>query len=142
MKQFIIGQRWISESEPELGLGVIVEVESKTVTCFFPATKVDRRYGAQTAPLRRIKFVAGDEIKAQDGTTFILENITEDKGIITYYGEGKTLPEAMLADTLSFSKPEERLFAGNIDSNGLFKLRYDVLLNQRKLFTSSIRGFS
>lgn len=142
MKQFIIGQRWISESEPELGLGVIVEVESKTVTCFFPAAKVDRRYGAQTAPLRRIKFIPGDEVKAQDGTSFILESISEDQGIVTYHGEGKTLPEALLADTLSFSKPEERLFAGNIDSTGLFKLRYDVLLNQRKLFLSSIRGFS
>lgn len=142
MKQFIIGQRWISESEPELGLGVIVEVEAKTVTCFFPAAKVDRRYGTQTAPLRRIKFVAGDEIKAQDGTSFILENTTEAAGIVTYHGEGKILPESLLADTLSFSKPEERLFAGNIDSNELFKLRYDVLLNQRKLFISPIRGFT
>ncbi|WPU66007.1 RNA polymerase-associated protein RapA [Peredibacter starrii] len=142
MKQFIIGQRWISESEPELGLGVIVEVEAKTVTCFFPAAKVDRRYGTQTAPLRRIKFVQGDEIKAQDGTSFILENTTEAQGIVTYHGEGKTLSESLLADTLSFSKPEERLFAGNIDSNELFKLRYDVLLNQRKLFISPIRGFS
>jgi ATP-dependent helicase HepA len=142
MKQFIIGQRWISESEPELGLGVIVEVESKIVTCFFPATKVDRRYGSQTAPLRRIKFVEGDEVKGQDGTTFIVESISETQGIVTYFGEGKTLPEALLADTLSFSKPEERLFAGNIDSNELFKLRYDVLLNQRKLFISPIRGFT
>lgn len=142
MKQFIMGQRWISESEPELGLGVIVEVEAKTVTCFFPATKVDRRYGMQTAPLRRIKFVEGDEIKGQDGASFVVESITEDKGIVTYHGQGKILSESQLADTLSFSKPEERLFAGNIDSNEIFKLRYDVLLNQRKLFISPIRGFT
>lgn len=142
MKQFIIGQRWISESEPELGLGVIVEVEAKTVTCFFPATKVDRRYGAQTAPLRRIKFVEGDEVKSQDGSTFIVESTSEAQGIVTYHGQGKTLSESQLSDTLSFSKPEERLFAGNIDSNELFKLRYDVLLNQRKLFISPIRGFT
>lgn len=141
MKQFIMGQRWISESEPELGLGVIVEAEGKTVTCFFPASKVDRRYGFQTAPLRRIRFVEGDEVKSQDGAQFIVESVTEEKGILTYHGEGKTLPESQLADTLSFSKPEERLFAGNIDSNELFKLRYDVLLNQRKLFISPVRGF-
>ncbi|MFP5386107.1 MAG: RNA polymerase-associated protein RapA [Bacteriovoracia bacterium] len=141
MKQFIMGQRWISESEPELGLGVIVEVEAKTVTCFFPAAKVDRRYGSQTAPLRRIRFIEGDEVKAQDGTSFIVESVTDNNGIVTYHGEGKSLPESQLADTLSFSKPEERLFAGNIDSNELFKLRYDVLLNQRKLFISPVRGF-
>lgn len=142
MKQFIIGQRWISESEPELGLGVIIEVEAKTITCFFPAAKVDRRYGAQTAPLRRIRFVEGDEVKGSTGESFIVESTTEDKGIVTYHGEGKSLPESQLADTLTFSKPEERLFAGNIDSTELFKLRYDVLLNQRKLFISPIRGFS
>jgi ATP-dependent helicase HepA len=142
MKQFIMGQRFISESEPELGLGVIVEVEAKTVTCFFPAAKVDRRYGAQTAPLRRIAFVEGDEIRAQDGTTFVVEVVTEAAGLVTYRGQGKMLPESQLADTLSFSKPEERLFAGNVDSNELFKLRYDVLLNQRKLFVSPVRGFT
>jgi ATP-dependent helicase HepA len=141
MKQFIMGQRWISESEPELGLGVIVEVEAKTVTCFFPAAKVDRRYGFQTAPLRRILFVDGDEVKAQDGSSFIVESVSEESGIVTYKGQGKNLPESLLADTLSFSKPEERLFAGNIDSNQFFKLRYDVLLNQRKLFISPVRGF-
>ena len=81
MKQFIIGQRWISESEPELGLGVIVEVEAKTVTCFFPAAKVDRRYGAQTAPLRRIRFVEGDEEKGQAGDVFIVESLSEAAGI-------------------------------------------------------------
>lgn len=141
MKHFIIGQRWISESEPELGLGVIVDVESKTVTCFFPAAKVDRRYGFQTAPLRRIRFVEGDEVKSQEGDSFVVEQVTEDEGLLTYHGQGQELPETQLADTLSFSKPEERLFAGNIDSNELFKLRYDVLLNQRKLYISPVRGF-
>lgn len=142
MKQFIIGQRWISESEPELGLGVIVEVEGKTVTCFFPAAKVDRRYGAQTAPLRRIKFSPGDEVKGQNGEHLTVEELIEDDGLVTYQGQGESLLETHLADTLSFSKPEERLFAGNIDSNEMFKLRYDVLLNQRKLFISPIRGFT
>ena len=141
MKQFIIGQRWISESEPELGLGIIIEVEGKTVTCFFPAAKVDRRYGNLTAPLKRILFTEGDEVKALDGSTLIVESITETKGIVTYIGEGKALSESQLASTLSFSKPEERLFAGHVDSNELFKLRYDVLLNQRKLFISPVRGF-
>lgn len=141
MKQFIIGQRWISESEPELGLGVIVETESKTVTCFFPSAKVDRRYGIQTAPLKRILFSVGDEVKSQEGDSFIVESMSELHGLTTYHGEGKKLAESLLAGTISFSKPEERLFAGNIDSNELFKLRYDVMLNQRKLFISPVRGF-
>ncbi len=141
MKSFLVGQRWISESEPELGLGVIVEVESKTVICFFPAAKVDRRYGLQTAPLRRIEFNEGDEVKSGEGETFIVESKSEINGLIVYEGEGKKLIETQLSDNLSFSRPEERLFAGTTDSNELFKLRYDVLLNQRKQFISPIRGF-
>ena len=105
MKQFIIGQRWISESEPELGLGVIIEVEAKTITCFFPAAKVDRRYGAQTAPLRRIRFVEGDEVKGSNGETFIVESTSEEKGIVTYHGEGKSLPESQLAELAAMLDP-------------------------------------
>lgn len=142
MKQFIMGQRWISESEPELGLGVIVALESKTVTCFFPASKVDRKYGLNTAPLRRILFSQGDEVKAQDGTSLVVETVSQNQGIVSYHGGGRSITESQLSDTLSFSKPEERLFVGSIDSNELFKLRYDVILNQRKLFISPVRGFS
>ena len=31
---FKVGQRWFSEAEPELGLGVIQVVENKTVVVF------------------------------------------------------------------------------------------------------------
>jgi len=141
LKQFIIGQRWISESEPELGLGIIVEVEGKTVTCFFPEAKVDRRYGVNTAPLKRIKFSVGDEIKNQNNEAFIVLEVTEDDKLLTYHVEGQSILETELSGTLSFSRPEERLFAGSIDSNEVFKLRYDVLLNQRKLFISPVRGY-
>ncbi|MFA5583566.1 MAG: SNF2-related protein [Bacteriovoracaceae bacterium] len=141
MKQFVIGQRWISESEPELGLGIIVEVEGKTVTCFFPAAKVDRRYGVNTAPLKRIKFSKDDEIKDQNNEAFLVTETSEDDGLITYYFKEGSLLETELSGTLSFSRPEERLFAGSIDSNEVFKLRYDVLLNQRKLFISPVRGY-
>lgn len=142
MKSFVVGQRWISESEPELGLGLITEVESKTLNVFFPATNVERRYGSQSAPLRRLQFAAGDEITLQDQSVHKVEAVSEDKGIFTYHVTGGAkVPEIQLAATLSLSRPEERLFAGAIDSNELFKLRYDVLLNQRKLFTSPVRGF-
>lgn len=142
MKTFIVGQRWISESEPELGLGLIIEVESKTLNVLFPAGNVERRYGTQTAPLRRLNFQAGDEIRLQDNSVHKVESVLEEGGLFTYIveGDGK-YPEVFLSPTLSLSRPEERLFAGSIDSNELFKLRYDVMLNQRKLFISPVRGF-
>ena len=38
------GQRWMSRSEPKLGLGVIVEVEGAQVVVLFPAAEETRRY--------------------------------------------------------------------------------------------------
>ena len=124
MKTFIVGQRWISESEPELGLGLIVEVESKTLVVFFPASNVERRYGSMTAPLRRLVFAPGDEIRLQDGAVHKIEFINEVKGLIIYeIAGGVQVPEIQLLATLALSRPEERLFAGSIDSNEIFKLR-------------------
>ena len=57
MKSFLIGSRWISESEPELGLGVIIEIESKTVTCFFPAAKVENKIAINTIKIFFIIFL-------------------------------------------------------------------------------------
>jgi len=142
MKNFIVGQRWMSESEPELGLGVIVGVEGKIVTCFFPAAKVDRKYGLQSAPLKRIEFNIGDEIKSQSGESFIVEERKLQDNLWIYFGAGQSLMETKLSDHLAFSKPEERLLNGVFETNDLFKLRYDILLNQRKLFLSPVRGFS
>lgn len=142
MKNFVVGQRWISESEPELGLGLVVETESKTVTVFFPAASVERRYGHQTAPLRRLVFQPGDEIRLEDSSTHLVIAVKEEKGLMLYGVEGqRVVPEMELSATLALSRPEERLFAGALDSNDLFQLRYEVLLHQRKLFQSPVRGF-
>ena len=33
---FCKGQRWISETEPELGLGILFSFDPRTITVFFP----------------------------------------------------------------------------------------------------------
>lgn len=142
MKTFQVGQRWISESEPELGLGLVVEAEGKTVGIFFPAAKVERRYGAQTSPLRRIRFQTGDEIRLQDGSTHVVREALDSHGLCAYQLDHGVVPETQLSDTLSLGRPEERLFSGTIDSNDMFKLRYEVLLHQRQLYLSPVRGFT
>ncbi len=142
MKRFLLGQRWVSESEPELGLGLVVEAQDKTVQVAFPAAGVDRRYGIQSAPLRRIRFQEGDEIKLRDGGVHTVLEVGEKDGIVHYRVEGAIHAETLLADTLALARPEERLFAGSVDSNEMFKLRYDVLLNQRKQLASPVRGFT
>lgn len=35
---FIFGQRWISDTESELGLGTVVAIDGRMVTVLFPAS--------------------------------------------------------------------------------------------------------
>ena len=51
------GQRWISDSEPELGLGSLLRLSTRTVTVVFPACGETREYALDNAPLRRVRFL-------------------------------------------------------------------------------------
>ena len=51
---FAIGQRWISETENSLGLGMITALNFRSVTLHFPASDETRIYAVAQAPLTRI----------------------------------------------------------------------------------------
>ena len=57
---FAIGQRWISKTENNLGLGVISALDFRQVTIDFPAAQEQRIYAVQSAPLSRVQFRLGD----------------------------------------------------------------------------------
>jgi ATP-dependent helicase HepA len=135
------GQRWISESEPELGLGSVLRVTVRTVTLVFGASGESREYARDNAPLRRVRFRAGDTIKTHENTTRVVESVSERNGLIFYRGDGGELCETELSDTLSFNKPEERLFAGQVDPPDVFDLRFTALQHQHRRRQSRVRGF-
>src|ERR1041384_7443751 len=112
INQPVPGQRWVSDSEPELGLGIILKAEFGRVEIFFPAANEHRQYALKTAPLRRVQFKDGDRIKTHDGSELVVETAEERKGLLVYLAAGREVTEAELSDTISFSKPEERLLAG------------------------------
>ena len=62
-----LGQRWISDAEPELGLGVVIEVDARAMTVLFPRSEETRVYARANAPLTRIHFGAGDRIEDAGG---------------------------------------------------------------------------
>ena len=55
MNQPLPGQRWVSDSEPELGLGIILEAGFGRVEVLFPAASERRQYALKSAPLRRVE---------------------------------------------------------------------------------------
>ena len=146
MTAFAIGQRWISESENGLGLGVVVGVDQRTVTLLFPAADEQRVYAFASAPLTRVLFNAGDHIKSHEGWQLEVNDVQQQQGVVSYYGlrsdngESAVLREMELDHNISFSKPQDRLFAAQIDRNEHFNLRYQALKHQQAQFQSPLRG--
>ncbi len=77
-KTFKVGQRWASETQPELGLGVIEKAGSGRVTVYFAAADERLTYASANAPLRRVSFSVGDKVRAVGGTEIEVLEVEED----------------------------------------------------------------
>lgn len=142
MSNIIPGQRYMSTAEPELGLGLVSEIQEKMVTLFFPAAEEMRRYGIYSAPLKRIQFDIGDEITSSQGQTITVKEITtSDVGILIYTGEDHhVIAESELSDTINFHSPEEKLLNASTDRFSLFQLRHDTFHYSSWLAQLKVRG--
>ena len=72
-------------------------------------------YAAEQAPLKRVRFRAGDKVRTRADQEFLVKEVIEQQGLLIYVGENQRLPEAQLSDRLSLRGPQERLFAGRFD---------------------------
>lgn len=142
MTGFAAGQRWVSDAEPELGLGVIVRVEAGRVAVRFPAADEQRLYATESAPLRRVAYRPGDTVRTRDGAPVTVATVAGAGGLLTYRAaDGQAVPESELADALSFGSPDERLLHGRVDEWHAFDLRREALEHQHRRRKSPVRGF-
>lgn len=143
---FLVGQRWLSESENNLGLGIVKAVDHRTVTIHFPAAEEERVYAISAAPLARVRFQAGDRISSLDGWQLDVTEVVENQGVAIYLGkrldnnEDVVLPEMLLDHKISFSKPQDKLFSAQIDRSDRFALRFRALEHQQAQYQSPLRG--
>ncbi|RYY74725.1 MAG: RNA polymerase-associated protein RapA [Gammaproteobacteria bacterium] len=142
---FTIGQRWISEAEAELGLGIVLDIANRRLTLSFPAAGERRTYAMENAPVSRVLYQVGEKVRHQDGTSVKITRVLEQQGCLLYYGlvfdkdknltqQELAIPEFELDSFVQFSTPRDRLFAGQIDKHTHFTLRYKTLnyLNQHR----------
>ncbi|MCH1556974.1 MAG: SNF2-related protein, partial [Pseudomonadales bacterium] len=145
MNDFKPGQRWVSRTEPELGLGVIQLIEGRQVICDFMAADTARRYAINEAPLVRAIFAVGDTLKNERGHPFTVTGI-ETVGDLQHYtyldseGHGVSISEMQLDASLQFSKPQDRLFLNQVDSREAFNLRYRSLQLQSENASQPFKG--
>ena len=113
MNSFVVGQRWVSASEPELGLGIVIEVMAKRVTMLFLACGERRVYVQDNSPLTRVRFLVGDSIETEDGQSGIINKVIEHEGRVRYQivhqHNDFIIDEVALSPHLQFNKPQDKL---------------------------------
>ncbi len=144
---FIPGQRWISETELQMGLGTVLSVDARTVTLLFVATEEVRTYSRQTAPLSRAAFSPGDRVRSHEGWSLDVHSVDEQDGLLTYRGRRENgdesqLPEGELDHLMQLNRPADRLFTGQIDPDRWFVLRQRTRDKMADLAASDLHGLT
>ncbi len=143
--EFIVGQRWISHSETQLGLGIVTEAANRRIKMLFPAVGESRIYAIDTAPLSRIQYNIGDKIIDNNEVSIVINEIKDDQGLLTYSGtnangEITNIHELDLNSFVQFTTPQQRLFSGQLDKNKNYSLRIQTLLHTHHLQQSPVKG--
>ena len=141
MENFYPEQRWVSEGEPELGVGVVVEINKNRVQLRFPAAGETRQYALANAPLRRVTFKPGDKIVDKDQRPFLIERVQDNGELLLYIGKEGVLSEADLGDVSMQHGVLDRLFMGDVETPAVFALRRKTLDFDHQRRISPINGF-
>jgi len=141
LPEFSLNQRYTSEGEPELGIGVLQDISKGRVIIHFPTPKETRIYATNNAPLRRVNFKIGDTIFDKDHKSILIERIALKDGLFIYYGKERSLSEADLGDNRVTYGFFDKLSFGQIEAPKAFVLRRETLQNDYDRRISEVKGF-
>ena len=137
------GQRFVSQLEPDLGLGTVAEIQGRTVKFNFPAVGQSRMYRADSAPVDRYVLQPGETAKSEKGTSFAVESTKDVDGLIVYVGRGgREMKETELSSKVS-SRPADffkALVNNEIYSGKEFKRRERAMKLSCEWQGSPVRG--
>ena len=145
--EYIVGQRWVSHADAQLGLGVVVDFEGRRVTLAFPAVGEERTYATESAPLSRLRFKVGDRISTVDDVELLVTQVSEQHGLLVYTGtdhheQPRTVSELELDAFIQLTTPQQRLLNGHFDKNSDFALRVATIGHidrlQRSVVTAGV----
>ncbi len=149
MNDFVVGQRWLSETETELGLGIIQNSDYRLVTVYFPGVEEERVYAKKNAPLARVHYKEGDDIELAEGGCFNVHAVEEINGLFFYRicvdqasQQFTAIPETQLSHVLKLKRAQDRLFSSQIDSPRWFELRHAALQARQAVQSRKVSGLT
>ena len=142
---YIVGQRWLNYLDSDLGLGVIIGINHRHLQVSFPGVQAERIYAVDKAPLCRILYGLGDEIKTTDDITLTVTRVTDEEGVLVYKGVDEKecehdVLESALSPLVKYTTPLDRLFRGHIDRDRQYKLKIETLKLSARVKESKSRG--
>lgn len=141
MAEFIQGQRWLVDSEPELGLGMVKQSDARAVLLYFPECDTERQYALRDAPLTRLTLEIGDSLEHRDLGPMEIADVHELNGLLIYETtEGQMVPETELADSVKRNNPVMRLMTGQTDHPNWFAFRSALNKGTQAIWNSHLNG--
>ncbi|BCE01621.1 helicase-related protein [Marinicellulosiphila megalodicopiae] len=145
MSSFVQGQRWVVDSEPELGLGSVVQSDVRTVTLFFSKSDEERLYAIKQAPLTRIRFEQGESIQIDTGETLEIKEVLDHEGFLLYdcingKGEDQLIPETALSANIELNSPLTRLITSQLDHPKWFGIRRQLQNGVQQVWQQQLNG--
>lgn len=142
---FVAGQRYVSDNEPDLGLGLVVGVDGRHIHVRFAADEL--RIYADHASLTRVLFDVGDEILLDNGRTAVVSCVEIIDGVARYHYQQDSqknnihsVMETRLSDKISVQKPIDRLLTCQFDHLAMFDLRQEAWQIISAMNQSPLRG--
>lgn len=144
MMNFKVGQRYVSQSEPALGLGIVAEVQDRIVKIVFPAMNDVRLYRSAGAPVDRFQLNPGETAKNDKGMSFSVESVKEVDGLFVYEGRGgRSMKESELNAKISIARPADlfrALMENRVSDSNQFKRREQSQNLSCQWISSPVRG--
>lgn len=142
MIPMVVGQRCVSEREPELGMGTVVSAAHGRLGVRFPLAGEERLYALESAPVRRVVFREGETIVTRDGRKVEVMAVEEESGLRVYLGGAdERVREDEISEEARMDEPRERLLRGQTSPASDFNLRRKALELQWQYRSSPVRGF-
>ena len=127
-QSYVPGQRWLSDADPDLGVGTLVELAPRRLKIAFPAVGEVRTYALPEAPLSRLILEPGDEFNDLDGRHWRVTERLEKGGLYVYRCDGRDgepclIEESRIDPRLQLNRPRDKFLAGRLDDDRWFELR-------------------
>lgn len=137
---WIVGQRVLSQSEPELGVGLVTRQGDSVVEVFFERSALRRRYSEKSAPLKRLTLEKGQRLRKDEDLEFTIESVEEKGGLLLYKGGGFEAWEYEMDPRVEDLGPLEQFLIGQWSAPQAFDLRASAWQLKSLSLASNVRG--